>query len=924
MLESPDSRTGFDRTNAVIAALVFIFTFIIYALTVQRTIPFWDCGEFIASAAILGVPHPPGTPLFVMLGRIASIIPFVEDVAYRVNYLSVISSALTAMFSYLLTVRLVQYFFYGERGELSNRIISYVGGICGGLLVAFGNTNWANSVEAEVYGLALSLIVGIVWLGLKYYEARGTAAGGRYLVLIMYLAMLGIGVHLTVYAVIPVVSIFFVLKKDATKREYLAICLFALMELMLIIVFANGRGGENAFKVVSVVLGLVLLVMIWRKVSWGLLVALAACSTVMISFSLYRYALPASIIVLILMGVVGRKFGWKLQWKIALAVVLAGFIGLSVHFFIPIRSTLNPRIDENNASRGWPGDWRTFINFLDRKQYGQESMVDRMFERRGTWENQFGRHPHMGYWSYFEEQFSSPGWGFVPFFLLGLIGMGVAIKKRLEIGLPFFTLFILMSAGLVLYMNFADGTKFSFETGDAYLEVRDRDYFFTPAFVFFGIAMGMGVTAVMQWLKNRLAASNPGLQTTIAYASVVLVLLPSVALSRNFHTNDRSQNHLPYWYARNLLDSCEENAILFTSGDNDTFPVWCLQEAFNYRKDIRVVNLSLLNTDWYVEQMKTRYDVPISLSIDQIRWYPVAVRGGIEYQRPKEPFHDRPRKRMEYMQANLWNNQQVRVAEMMTDEIILENKFEVPIYFSSAPYESPLKLRERCMQVGQIYRLQRDFVDSVVDMEKSWHLYMDVYRFDGYESSKVYRDENATGVALGVGLNSLRLYDELLRRGDTTRAVELMDHLINVYPEYWQPYMNLVELYTRQGDSLAVDGLLQQYHDTMDAFVASNPNNFYYMQDLGLAKIELGRSHEDQSLIDDGIDLMTQAFHMNMNAGYSFRKLATVLVMENRRDELIDAIRKYSMYRQNLSDPFLRQLMGYASPDGGPPRPGNQ
>ena len=897
------------------------FTFIIYALTVQRTIPFWDCGEFIASAAILGIPHPPGTPLFILLGRIASIIPFVEDIAYRVNYLSVISSALAAMFSYLLTVRLTQYFFNGGSNDLSNRIISYVGGICGGLFVAFGNTNWANSVEAEVYGLAMAMTVGIFWLGLKYYEARGTAAGGRILVLIMYLAMLGIGVHLTVYVVIPVVAIFFLLKKDATKREYLAICLFALMELLLVIIFANGRGGASAYKLVSVVMGMVLVVMLWRKMSWGMLVAVASCSTVMISFSLYRYALPASIIILILMGMVSRKYGWKLQWKTALAVVLAGFIGLSVHFFIPIRSTLNPRIDENNASRGWPGEWRTFINYLDRKQYGQESMVDRMFERRGTWENQFGRHPHMGYWSYFEEQFSSPGWGFVPFFLLGLIGMGVAIRKRLEIGLPFFTLFILVSVGLVLYMNFADGTKYSFETGDAYLEVRDRDYFFTPAFVFFGIAMGMGVTAVMQWLMSRLASGNSGLQRTIAYASVVLVLLPSVALSRNYHPNDRSQNFLPYWYARNLLDSCEENSILFTSGDNDTFPIWCLQEAFKYRKDVRVVNLSLLNTDWYVEQMKTRYNVPISLSIEQIRWYPAAMRAdGVELSRPKVKFHDRPRKRMEYMQANLYEGQPVRVAEMMTDEIVLENKFKDPIYFSSAPYDSPLKLRERCTQVGQVYRLERDFVDSLIDVEESYHLYMDVYRFDGYENSKVYRDENATGVALGVGLNSLRLYDQLLKQADTTRAVALMQHLIDVYPEYWQPYMNLVALKAMQGDTLESKNILQQYHDTMEAFVASNPNNYYYLQDLGLAKVELGRITESQSMINVGVDLMTKAFHLNMNAGYSFRKLATVLVVENRRDELIDAIRKYSMYRQNLTDPFLRQLMGYSTPSGGPPR----
>ncbi len=210
----------FDKTNAFIAGAVFLISFIVYALTVQRSIPFWDCGEFVACAVILGVPHPPGTPLFMLIGRLFSIIPFVEDVSYRINYISVISSAVTAMLSYLLTVRIVGYFFGEEKALPKNRLITYVGGFVGGLFVAFSRTNWSNAVEAEVYGLALATTVMIVWLTVKYFEDRGTVRASRDMILVFYLSLLGVGLHMTVFLIVPVVAIFFIMKKDATARDW--------------------------------------------------------------------------------------------------------------------------------------------------------------------------------------------------------------------------------------------------------------------------------------------------------------------------------------------------------------------------------------------------------------------------------------------------------------------------------------------------------------------------------------------------------------------------------------------------------------------------------------------------------------------------------------------------------------------------------
>lgn len=913
----------FDRTNAVLAVVVFAISTIVYALTVQRSFSFWDCGEFIACARILAIPHPPGFPLFVMIGRIVSLIPFVEDISYRINYISVLSSAATAMFSYLLTVRLVGYFFGADRNLGINRFIAYIGGIAGGLFVAFSRTNWANSVEAEVYGLALALSVAIVWLTTRYFEQRGTLAAAKVTVLVFYLATLGIGIHMTVFLVVPTCAIFFVLKRTADIKDWIYIGGFLIAELILILLFAsfNMQRPQVPFALVSILLAVVVLYKVYRHINWALLIAIASIATVMESFSMYFYAAPLATAAIILLAVLAKKFGWQLHWKTALAVVVIGFVGLSVHLFIPIRSSRNPRIDENNPSR----DWGTFVDFLDRKQYGQTGMVERMFNRRGTLENQFGRHPHMGFWSYFEEQYSKPGWLFIiPFFALGILGMVVAIRKRVEIGIPFMTLFLLCSAGLVLYMNFADGTQYNFATNDAYLEVRDRDYFFTPAFVFFGIAMGMGISVVMRFIKDKISLTNPGLAKTAVTASSVLVLLPAFALAHNYHACDRSANFIPYNYAANILDTCEPNAILFTSGDNDTFPLWCIQETYDYRKDVRVVNLSLLNTDWYVEQMKNRYDVPISLTEDQILWYKFEA-GGMVGKKPKKPFYDQARRRQTFLVPAPFQDRTVKVAEMMVDEIVVQSiiqsdssedwHFKQPIYFSGQPYaESPLQLRNRAESVGLLYRLRENPHERLIDVERGYDLYMNTYDFAGYEDSRVYRDENATGVFYSVGVNAQRILNELILIGDDDRAIALADRMIAAYPEFWQTYLLLGGILERRGDSTATDSLQQMVYDTLLSFTKSNPENLFYRQDLGLTLSEIGRRKNDNAKIEEGIKLAWDAFSANPNSAYAFRKLYTVLGQAGRIAEIQAAAEKFAEYKINMRDPLLQQLLGMQAP----------
>jgi hypothetical protein len=904
-----------DRLYWAGAIFVWLGSFFVYLLTVQRTIPFWDCGEFIASSAILGIPHPPGTPLFILIGRLFSLLPIVDDISWRINLISVISSACTAALAYMVAVRLIRHFF-SDPDSMVNRVIATTGAVAAGFFVAFSDTNWDNSVEAEVYGIAMALCMLIVLLALKYYDERGTARATKYMIMAMYLAVLGVGIHMTVFLVVPTCALVFILKDDATRRDWLIVCLYIMSELLLIMLFSNGRGGSAMFYLFTALCGLAVLILLFRKINWGRAIAIGGVGSMMIGFAEFLHlGLPVSAGLLIVVGLLARSMGWKLDWRSGLAILAVAVVGFSVHLFIPIRSSLHPRIDENMTSRGYT----QFINFLDRKQYGSVSMVDRMFKRRGTFEHQFGRHANMGFWSYFEEQYSGSGWRFLPFLALGIIGLVTAIKKRLEIGLPFLLLFLLCSVGLILYMNFADGTRYDPQTQDAYLEVRDRDYFFTPAFVVFGIAMGLGVAGLMAWLKDRLAGKD-AIKRRVVTVSTALAFLPLFALADNWHANDRSLNHIAYNYAKNILDTCEPNAILFTSGDNDTFPVWALQEAYGYRKDVRVVCLSLLNTDWYVEAMKTTFNVPMSLSIDQIRYTQIVREQGEEFAVPKERFYDRPRERHTYLIPQSYENRTLRVQDMMMDDIVLENRWQSPVYFTSPPYaESPLKLRDHAVQVGMLYRLDREPAASLIDMDRSAELFSQVYSYDGFQNSALYRDDNSTGVYLGLGISATRVADQLITVGQTDRAAGLVRHLLTVLPEYWQSYLQMGEIYATAGDTSKVLPLYRTLEDTLKSFLRSNPRNVYYQQDLGLIRVEIGRKSGDSSVISSGIDCLWQAFDENPNNGYSFRKLVTALGQTDRYVELQRAANLFSQYKINAGDPLVRQIRGAGSagmPDG--------
>ncbi|MFH2035391.1 MAG: DUF2723 domain-containing protein [Candidatus Zixiibacteriota bacterium] len=902
----------FDRTNAIVAGIVTFIAFIVYYLTVAPTLSYWDCGEFIACSYILGIPHPPGSPVYIVMGRLFSLIPWAIDICYRINLLSVISSAVAVMFGYLSLVRMIKYWYRGEEFSGWRQIITYLGAAAGALFMAFSSTYWGNAIEAEVYGLSMTLMTMILWLALKYYESNDRAARTKIVVLISFLAMLGVGVHLSTFLIMPVAAIFLVLKKDAPAKAYMAISLFFVAELLFILILSDGRGGYDAFKFVSVLLLLGTAFLVYKHIKWPILIGIGSFSMIMVGYYWFIFGVIFGVIALIIMATVKPES----DWKTGIAIILVAILGFSFNLFIPIRSAQNPRIDENNADRNFsllslvsPSHRNPFINYLERKQYGSESMVERMFQRRGTFANQFGRHAHMGYWSYFEKQYGMTSiFGFL--FLMGLYGIYFGIKKNIDVNMPFLIMLLFGSVGLILYMNFADGVMYSPQTGDAYMEVRNRDYFFTPAYAYFGLALGMGIAALMELVRSKTSSGSlASYQKPILSAMCLLVLLPGLSLSANYYENNHSKNYFPRIYSENILNTCEPDAVLFTSGDNDTFPLWCVQEVYDFRKDVRVVNLSLFNTDWYVYQMKWQYDVPISLTRDQIEWNDYEVSNRI-VKRPAKPFVDRARKKRTYLiplpDQDLGRT--VKLQDMMVDEVVIENNGKVPIYFSSQPYvESPLNLRDKTISVGVLYKLDSaTAVTKKIDSETGYRLYKDVYQYTGLDNPDIYRDENATGVMLGLGFNALRIADDFYRHGDTARAIDILQFITEKYPESAQCHELLAQYYNKGGDSAKADSVMDKAEATLAELVEKDPDSQFYLSDYGSLLYDRGN-------IEEAIDYLWRAFNLIPNSGYAYQKLGQVLYEQRRISELIQATQIHANYKINRSDPMVQQILNIAN-----------
>jgi hypothetical protein len=425
----------------------------------------------------------------------------------------------------------------------------------------------------------------------------------------------------------------------------------------------------------------------------------------------------------------------RYEWRFCFFLALFAVIGYSVHLVIPIRAGLEPMINENH-----PSTWTAFVDFLERRQYGSESMISRMFWRRGLWSNQFGIEGHMGFGGFHLTQFfrfdaadTEQSFFKAGFFqgisklLVYLIptafmfyGWYYLYKKNRPVAVFLIALALLTTIGMALYMNFADGNRperYDYEQWvssgrpgpmpTVHREVRVRDYFFTAGFMYFGMWIGLAATCLLHALFT---SKDDFMKTAVApVCAVAITLSPIIPAAANYNLCTRAGDWVPYDYAYNLLNSCEANGILFTNGDNDTFPLWALQEAYGIRRDVRIVNLSLVNTDWYIKQLKKlEPTVPISYTNEEIN----------NLKPQLNPFQKPSQYTLKYAGITLTlpgiqTQRALRVQDKMVLNIVDATKWSKPIYFAMTVSDDNLMGLAPYLQAqGLVYKVMPERVNA--------------------------------------------------------------------------------------------------------------------------------------------------------------------------------------------------------------------
>ncbi|MBN2417500.1 DUF2723 domain-containing protein [bacterium] len=752
-------------------AIVFIIAFLTYLRTVAPTTSFWDCGEFIACSYTLSVMHPPGAPLYLLIGRLLTLLPLAGDIGLRVNLFSVFVSAVTVLLTYLVIEQLIRRW-RGSARTLEDRLILYASAGFGALAFAFSDSFWFNAVEAEVYAFSMFFTALVVWLAL-YWGERARREGNMLLILIIfYLFGLAIGVHLLNILAFPVVLMIALFHDNLqVRRLLLLITLQAAVPLILYVLFFQFNPVGMTYQQLQAHQLQAGQFLKWFGLIW------------LIATMAYIYFKD--------------RYVFKVWWIIPGLIVIT----YSIYYVIYLRAGLAPPINEND-----PSTWERLQDYLARKQYGEEDMfLTFLYRKADFWRYQV----HMMFTRYFGWQFIGKGltvdyldrvvemvslrglYG-LPF-IVGLWGAIHHFFKDWKRALTVLVLFFITGYAIIIYLNQVDP------------QPRERDYSYVGSFFAFALWIGIGMAALLETVETAIR-SRTALKRVLSGAVIVLLFLavPVNMFAFNFHSHDRSGNYVAYDYSYNMLQSCEEDAILFTNGDNDTFPLWFLQEVYGVRKDVRVVCLSLLNTPWYIKQLRDqepRIDIAMDdARIDQLhpqQWevtpfeLPVSrAELDRELSRLRAKYGSNYRIAMpDTVKFNIpptypENNPSIlMVKDLMVLRIIIVNQWRRPVYFATTVSQESLLGLDRYFRLDGLTNKLMPYPVPDVERDILERNLLEKFQYRNLGNPDVYYNNSIIRLFINLRMAFIELSRSYLRADMQDKAGEVLETMDTLIPD---------------------------------------------------------------------------------------------------------------------------------------------
>ncbi|MBU1099503.1 MAG: DUF2723 domain-containing protein [Bacteroidetes bacterium] len=844
------------KLKRIIGLFVFLGAAIVYFMTVQPSTSFWDCGEFIASAQGLQVPHPPGTPFFLILGRLFAMIPFADNIGLRVNTISVLSSAFTILFVYLIVIKLIENYKEQKHENLLDSLGTYVAAAVGAFSLAFADTFWFNAVEAEVYALSTFFIAITVWLVMVWNENPDKPGSEKFIIMIFYLFGLATGVHLlSLIAIIPIVMVIFFRKyvndEDALKKT--GYILLGHSAILLVVALGIWYSTTEAvpptpeeYKAVDIqfisIFGIISLFIIgafWKRVfsvnSFYMPIMIGGIALVTLYPGMVKYipnllssvggdnlvldiALLVGLFALLGFGIYWAKKENKPTTTLVFNSFLFALIGFTTYSMIIIRSNQDTPINLNS-----PKTFSSLVSYLNREQYGDNPIFKRRYSSEPQHRNIYNNYDndaeffieyqmqHMVnryiLWNYAGRsstvQDDSYDWTQlmgIPLFF-GIFGLIYHFRKDWKMGSIFLTLFLLFGHIMAIYFNSQQP------------QPRERDYFYVGAFFVFSIWIGIGTRGFFDLILQEI--KKPELAKPILSAAMIImfILIPMNMLSANYFTHDRSRNFVPWDYSYNMLQSVAPNAVIFTNGDNDTFPLWYLQDVEGVRRDVRIANLSLINTGWYVKQLKNNSPygaakIKMAMSDEQLdqlsftRWNSrpesIAVPDDIIAKYGVKDSSIVNNKAINWTlnpTLNFGDVGVLRPQDLVVLDIIKSNQWERPIYWAATTSDdSKLELYDHLQMEGLAFRFVPEKVgDGSINFEVMWDQLMELnvgysndyqpgFKYRGLNDPTVFMDDNHIRMAQNYRNAYIRLalkiYNDEQDNAKTLKVLRKMDEVM--------------------------------------------------------------------------------------------------------------------------------------------------